>query len=213
MLRQILVLAAISIAGVALLAPVAAHSAAPAPIAVPDGLLPATDPPRLMADRGALSGRQGTSQLAADLTLAEGEAQGTEEFGDPVVPTPAAAPMEPTLELIPTPKPTPAPTPPPAPVAAAPAPAPQRVVTYDGDSVWDDLAKCESGGNWAINTGNGYYGGLQFSLPTWQGYGGAEFAAYPHEATRAEQIAVAERLRAARGFSPWPACSAKLGLS
>jgi len=88
----------------------------------------------------------------------------------------------------------------------------QRVVTYDGDSVWDDLARCESGGNWAINTGNGYYGGLQFSVPTWEGYGGAEFAAYPHEASREEQIAVAERLRAARGYGPWPSCRLKLGL-
>ncbi len=68
------------------------------------------------------------------------------------------------------------------------------------------------GGNWAIDTGNGYYGGLQFSLGTWQGYGGTEFAAYPHEATREQQILVAERLRAARGYAPWPACRAKLGL-
>ena len=74
------------------------------------------------------------------------------------------------------------------------------------------LAKCESSGNWAANTGNGYYGGLQFSVATWNGYGGAEFAAYPHQATREQQITVAERLRAARGYQPWPACRAKLGL-
>jgi hypothetical protein len=110
--------------------------------------------------------------------------------------------MEATLHPVPTPKP----------VAPPPAPAPQRVVTYDGDTVWDALAQCESGGNWAINTGNGYYGGLQFSLSTWQGYGGGEFAAYPHEATREQQIIVAERLRAARGYQPWPACRLKLGL-
>jgi hypothetical protein len=85
-------------------------------------------------------------------------------------------------------------------------------VTYDGSTVWDALAQCESGGNWAINTGNGYYGGLQFSLGTWQGYGGGEFAAYPHEATREQQIIVAERLHAARGYQPWPACRSKLGL-
>ena len=78
--------------------------------------------------------------------------------------------------------------------------------------VWDQLAQCESGGNWAINTGNGYYGGLQFNLATWQSYGGGEFAAYPHEATREQQIIVAERLHAARGFQPWPACRVKLGL-
>ena len=84
--------------------------------------------------------------------------------------------------------------------------APPRVVTYDGDTVWDALAQCESGGNWAINTGNGYYGGLQFSLAHVAGYGGGAYADYPHEATREEQIAVAERLRAARGYQPWPAC-------
>jgi hypothetical protein len=99
-----------------------------------------------------------------------------------------------------------APTAPPAPAAPAP------VVTYDGGTVWDQLAQCESGGNWAINTGNGYYGGLQFSYGTWLGYGGGEFAEYAHLATREQQIIVAERLHAARGFSPWPACSAKLGL-
>ncbi|MBA4169512.1 MAG: transglycosylase family protein [Chloroflexi bacterium] len=127
------------------------------------------------------------------------------------MPTPAFAPMEATLHSVATPAPTPAPVAAaPAPVAAAPAP--QRVVTYDGDTVWDRLAKCESGGNWAINTGNGYYGGLQFSHPTWHGYDGGEFAEYPHEATRAEQIIVAKRLHAARGFQPWPACRIKLGL-
>ncbi len=76
-------------------------------------------------------------------------------------------------------------------------------------SVWDQLAQCESGGNWAINTGNGYYGGLQFNLGTWRANGGS---GYPHEASREEQIRVAENLRAARGFAPWPACSARLGL-
>jgi LysM repeat protein len=91
-----------------------------------------------------------------------------------------------------------------APQASAPADS-----GVDG-GVWDRLAACESGGNWAINTGNGYYGGLQFNLGTWQSNGGN---GYPHQASKAEQIRVAENLRAARGFSPWPACSAKLGLS
>lgn len=78
-----------------------------------------------------------------------------------------------------------------------------------GDSVWDRLAQCESGGNWAINSGNGFYGGLQFDLQTWQSNGGS---GYPHENSREEQIRVAERLRANRGYSPWPSCSAQLGL-
>ena len=79
-----------------------------------------------------------------------------------------------------------------------------------GSTVWDSLAQCESGGNWAINTGNGYYGGLQFSLSTWRAYGGA---GYPHQASRETQIAVATRLRDANGgYGAWPACSAELGL-
>jgi hypothetical protein len=93
-----------------------------------------------------------------------------------------------------------------------PTPPPQRVVTYPGDTVWDRLAQCEASGNWAANTGNGYYGGLQFSHSTWLGYGGGTYADYPHQATREEQIATAERLRAARGYQPWPACRIKLGL-
>lgn len=79
-------------------------------------------------------------------------------------------------------------------------------------STWRALAKCESGGNWAINTGNGYYGGLQFSQGSWLGAGGGKYAAYPHQASPAEQVAVAEKLRASGGWGHWPACSSKLGL-
>ena len=89
-----------------------------------------------------------------------------------------------------------------------PAPA----VNYaSGGTVWDQLAQCESGGNWAINTGNGYYGGLQFSLGTWQSYGGSGL---PSENSRETQIMIAERVRAADGggYSSWPACSQSLGL-
>jgi uncharacterized protein YabE (DUF348 family) len=76
-------------------------------------------------------------------------------------------------------------------------------------SVWDRLAQCESGGNWSINTGNGYYGGLQFSASTWRAYGGSGL---PHQNSRAQQIAIAQKLQAAAGWGQWPACSAKLGL-
>lgn len=79
---------------------------------------------------------------------------------------------------------------------------------YSG-GVWDKLAACESGGNWSINTGNGYYGGLQFNVGTWRANGGS---GYPHQASKAEQIRVAKNLHASRGFSPWPGCSSKLGL-
>ena len=71
------------------------------------------------------------------------------------------------------------------------------------ESMWDRIAKCESGNRWNINTGNGYYGGLQFSLATWKSVGGPDFAAYPHQASRAEQITVANRLYAKRGLQPW----------
>jgi nucleoid-associated protein YgaU len=77
---------------------------------------------------------------------------------------------------------------------------------------WERLASCESGGNWDINTGNGYYGGLQFSDGTWDANGGERFARRADLATKAEQIAIAEKLLNARGWSPWPACSSKLGL-
>jgi len=77
---------------------------------------------------------------------------------------------------------------------------------------WNRLAQCESGGRWHINTGNGYYGGLQFSPSTWRGFGGRRFAYNAHRATKAEQIRVAERVRRNQGWGAWPACSRKLGL-
>jgi resuscitation-promoting factor RpfA len=77
------------------------------------------------------------------------------------------------------------------------------------DSAWDKLAQCESGGNWKINTGNGYYGGLQFNMSTWRAYCGE---GSPHGASRAQQIAVAERTLAAQGWAAWPQCSRKAGV-
>jgi hypothetical protein len=92
-----------------------------------------------------------------------------------------------------------------APVPADPAPA--------NADTRDRLAQCESGGNWAINSGNGYYGGVQFDAATWKAYGGDQYAPSAAEALRDQQIAVAEKVRAdRRGFSAWPACSKKLGL-
>ncbi len=80
-------------------------------------------------------------------------------------------------------------------------------------ATWDRLAQCESTGNWAINTGNGYYGGLQFSQGTWQAFGGTAYAPRADLATREQQIATAEKTLAQQGWGAWPACSAKLGLS
>ncbi|WP_017976630.1 transglycosylase family protein [Actinopolyspora halophila] len=83
----------------------------------------------------------------------------------------------------------------------------------ESTGVWERLARCESGGNWHINTGNGYYGGLQFMRGTWEAYGGERYARYPHRASKTEQITVARGLREAHGdYGAWPACARELGL-
>ncbi|UGT38920.1 transglycosylase family protein [Nocardia yamanashiensis] len=80
-------------------------------------------------------------------------------------------------------------------------------------TTWDALAKCESNGNWAINTGNGYYGGIQFDQSTWERQGGTRYAPRADLATREEQIAIAEVTRARQGWGAWPACTSRLGIS
>ena len=82
----------------------------------------------------------------------------------------------------------------------------------DTSTVWDELAMCESSGDWSANTGNGFIGGLQFLPQTWVSNGGSAFAPSPHLATREQQIAVAERVLDSQGWRAWPACSAMLGL-
>ena len=95
-------------------------------------------------------------------------------------------------------------------VLKKPRPKVVLVGTKIPDGVWDRLAGCESGGNWHINTGNGYYGGLQFSLGTWHSYGGTGL---PSQHSRETQIAIATKLRnASGGYGAWPACAARLGL-
>ncbi|WP_406106063.1 LysM peptidoglycan-binding domain-containing protein [Streptomyces sp. NBC_01003] len=78
-------------------------------------------------------------------------------------------------------------------------------------SEWDAVAQCEAGGNWSINTGNGYYGGLQFSSSTWAAYGGTAYASTADKASKAQQIAVAEKVLASQGKGAWPSCG--VGLS
>ncbi|MEU9132963.1 transglycosylase family protein [Kitasatospora sp. NPDC048540] len=80
-------------------------------------------------------------------------------------------------------------------------------------STWEKVAQCESGGNWSINTGNGFYGGLQFTSDTWRSFGGVKYAAQAHQATKSQQIAVAERVLAAQGPGAWPVCSRRAGLA
>jgi resuscitation-promoting factor RpfA len=77
-------------------------------------------------------------------------------------------------------------------------------------SEWDQVAQCESGGNWSINTGNGYYGGLQFSASTWAAYGGTQYAASADQASKSQQIAVAEKVLAGQGKGAWPNCGVNL---
>jgi resuscitation-promoting factor RpfA len=98
---------------------------------------------------------------------------------------------------------------------AVAAPVSSTIDTADAASgqTWDRLANCESGGNWHINTGNGYYGGLQFASGTWQSYGGGRYASRADLASRGEQITIAEKVLRSQGWGAWPACSARLGLS
>lgn len=105
---------------------------------------------------------------------------------------------------------------------AAAAPQPQSTTrsystsksapAVSSGSAWDRLAACESGGNWSINTGNGYYGGLQFSASTWLGYGGGAYASRADLATREQQIAIAEKVLDGQGWGAWPTCSRIVGL-
>jgi uncharacterized protein YabE (DUF348 family) len=81
-----------------------------------------------------------------------------------------------------------------------------------GDAIWDEIAQCESGGDWSINTGNGYYGGLQFNSATWLSNGGGTYAPRADLATKSQQIAIADKVRAARGYEPWQ-CAGELGIS
>jgi hypothetical protein len=82
-----------------------------------------------------------------------------------------------------------------------------------GGTVWDRVAACESGGNWSINTGNGYYGGLQFSYSTWKGFGGQRYAATANRASKAQQIAIAQNVLKVQGPGAWPVCSVRAGLT
>jgi LysM repeat protein len=108
------------------------------------------------------------------------------------------------------------PAPPPAPAAVsvtqASPPAAASVSTAapasSGGANWSAIAACESGGNWSASTGNGFYGGLQFTEQTWLGYGGGQYASSANQATKAQQIAVAERVLAGQGIGAWPVCGA-----
>jgi len=107
-----------------------------------------------------------------------------------------------------------APAPAPA-VSAAPAdpsaaaPVSTAVPASSGGANWAAIAACESGGNWGANTGNGFYGGLQFTEQTWLAYGGGQYASSANQASQSEQIAVAQRVLAGQGIGAWPVCGAR----
>lgn len=205
LLRRVAALTLLSAVGIGLLAPLTfANETTDAPET--QALIDAAQAPAIIAARGTLSQRDAVSTLSfvADTALVP-----IEQLSPDRLPSPVAAPMQATLYPITAPAPTAAV----AATAAAPqAEAPPAAPFVVDEATWDRLAHCESSGNWAINTGNGYYGGLQFDVSTWNGYGGAAFAARPDLATREQQITVAEALYAKRGFQPWPACRIKLGL-
>ncbi len=103
-------------------------------------------------------------------------------------------------------------------VSSTTSPAPRTTsrssapsVSASDGGVWDRIAACESGGNWSINTGNGYYGGLQFTQSTWNAYGGQSYASRADLASRDAQITVAQRVQASQGWGAWPVCSYKAG--
>jgi LysM repeat protein len=113
----------------------------------------------------------------------------------------------------PPPSPAPAPTTPvtysqPAPSSAAPVYTSAPASSSSSGVNWNAIAACESGGNWSINTGNGFYGGLQFTQQTWLGYGGGQYASSANLASPSQQIAVAQRVLGGQGIGAWPVCGA-----
>jgi uncharacterized protein YabE (DUF348 family) len=144
------------------------------------------------------SGHDGSRRVVYRVTSENGEVTVRKAVSSRVLRAPVSAVVHYGTKQRPAPKPEPEPV-------QASAPSASSGSSYsDGSSIWDRIAACESGGNWSINTGNGYYGGLQFSLSTWQAYGGS---GRPDQNSREAQIAVAERVAAAEGgYGAWPVC-------
>ena len=155
--------------------------------------------------RDATGAADAKNELEQDLTTTTAPPPTTVTV--PKAPPTTVAPKLPPTTAPPTTQPPPPPPPPPA----QPPPPPDSGGGLGDPSsyaTWDALARCESGGNWAINSGNGYYGGLQFSLGSWQSVGGTGL---PSNASRETQILMGQRLQARSGWGNWPACASKLG--
>jgi len=142
-----------------------------------------------------LSSRQGAMQAQLDQARATVVALQSQQAAAPPAPVATPAPVAPPVRA-PSGGPAPVPQPAPAPVASG--------------NDWDAVAQCESGGNWAINTGNGFYGGLQFTTSTWLAFGGGAYAPRADLAARSQQIAIAEKVLAVQGPGAWPTCGRNL---
>jgi hypothetical protein len=141
-----------------------------------------------------------TASTAAPATTAASETTSTE------APSTTGEEDDAVVQAMRAPAPPPPTTAPPT--TAAPSPSTSGGADPNDPATWDRLAQCESSSNWSMNTGNGYYGGLQFSLATWRDVGGS---GYPHQATRAEQIERGKILQARAGWDQWPICAKRLG--
>ncbi|HEY8301173.1 MAG TPA: transglycosylase family protein [Jatrophihabitans sp.] len=147
----------------------------------------------------ATSGVEGARRIVYSVLVIDGKHAKRTVVSSTVVRRPRNEVVRIGTKVRPAPKPQPAPAP-------RPAPAPASTSGLN----WDAVAACESGGNWAINTGNGFYGGLQFTISTWDAYGGQSYAPRADLASRDAQIAVAEKVYASQGAGAWPVCGANL---
>ena len=145
-------------------------------------------------------GVDGQRSVTTTEVWVDGKLEGRIEAGAQVTKAPVTKVVAVGTKAVAAPKPGPAPA---APAPTSPAPSGGAGLNLANAAMWDRIAKCESGGNWHINTGNGYYGGLQFDYRTWLSVGGADFAPRADLATREQQITVANRLYAQRGLQPW----------
>ncbi|HEX6235762.1 MAG TPA: transglycosylase family protein [Acidimicrobiales bacterium] len=179
------------------------------PVALANAIVPDDDSP----NRVEVANASDTSLIAMQLAASQvdrAKVSAVRALRTTTTPVPTTTTTAPTTTTEP---PTTTTTEPPTTTTTAP---PEEAPPDNGGSLgdpnsyatWDALAECESGGNWHINTGNGYYGGLQFSLSSWQAVGGT---GYPHEHSRETQILMGQRLQASSGWGAWPTCAAKLG--
>jgi uncharacterized protein YabE (DUF348 family) len=174
------------------------------------------DPTQFQGDsQVARSGKPGSMAVTYDVVYLDGKQIGRARLAKKILTAPVNRVVLAGTKQRPAPPPQPAQQSNPGSGSGsgsspAPQPQPQPPPPSTNGLNWDGVAQCESGGNWQINTGNGYYGGLQFDLGTWLSNGGSAYAPRPDLASREQQIAVANRLYAARGSAPWPVCGSNL---